>query len=88
MEWLGWTSIIIGATIMVLSAITLLFQRTFLGKLHYASLGDGIGMTLILLGSILIMHDKLKGLLLLATFLIISPMTTHIIGRAFYIRSE
>ena len=88
MEYLGWTFIIIGGIMMALSAIFLLFQKTFMGKLHYASLGDGIGMTFILLGSILIMHDKLKGLLLLAIFLIISPMTTHIIGRAFYMRSE
>ncbi len=88
MEYIGWTFIIIGGITMALSAIMLLLQKTFMTKLHYASLGDGIGMTLILLGSILIMHDKLKGLLLLAIFLIISPMTTHIIGRAFYIRSE
>jgi len=84
----GWGFIMVGAVLMSLASILLLLQKNFMGKLHYASLSDGVGMTLILVGATLIMHDKLKGLLLLATFLIISPMTTHIIGRAFYIRSE
>ncbi|MDI3472503.1 MAG: Na+/H+ antiporter subunit [Thermotogaceae bacterium] len=66
----------------------LFYKKDFMEKLHILSISDTIGILFFLIGMLFISRYSLKMILLLIVFLITAPMNTHVMARAFFLRSR
>ncbi|MGI4776470.1 MAG: monovalent cation/H(+) antiporter subunit G [Janthinobacterium lividum] len=88
---IGWVLIIIG-TFAILSGIVGLFRfKCFYNKLHAAGVIDSCGLPFSLLGLACLQNDwssSFKLLFAVALILLLSPLSTNIIGRAALLKEE
>jgi multicomponent Na+:H+ antiporter subunit G len=85
---IGRIFILIGSILVLAGTMGLFYKKDFMEKLHILSISDTIGILFFLIGMLFISRYSLKMILLLIVFLITAPMNTHVMARAFFLRSR
>ena len=88
LEWIRFilsAGLILFGLFMIVSAIVGVYRFKYVfNRMHAASMGDTLGLLLIVLGLIVasgFTFDSLKLLLLIVMFCLSSPVSSHLIGR-------
>jgi multicomponent Na+:H+ antiporter subunit G len=94
-SWMSWACLAAGSLVVVVTGVALLRLPSYYARVHGASLSDGLGAGLILLGLIfqVLPPEDLSGDLLLAAklgmvwfFLVLTgPVAVHALAKAAYL---
>ena len=85
MEYLGWSLVLIGCLLNLISAIGCLKMPDFYTMIHSAGVGDSCGTPIMLFGMICINGFNIasfKILILIMVVMLLSPTATHALARA------
>jgi len=88
LTFLGKLLILTGSILILIGSTSLFYKKDFMEKLHVLSISDTIGIFLFLIGVFFLSNYPPKMALLLVVFLITAPMNTHVMARAFFLRSK